>query len=155
MVEKEERDEIDVFTSRRQRIVERPRQRDDVLHRAVFMRASKRSLARALALKVLAVDLAAWPDRARHQLGAVAAAGAHIEHRHAALDAGEGQQLHRIAALIGLAVGVGAVGRGDDGGIVLRQRDLPAPPQQAPRQTPERTGMISHHAAFLPGAKRP
>ena len=44
----------------------------------------------------------------------VAAAGAHIEHRHAAFNPGERQQLHRIAALVDLPVGIGAIGRGDD-----------------------------------------
>src|SRR5205823_529092 len=43
-----------------------------------------------------------------------AAAGAHIEHLHARACAGEGEELHGIAALVDLAVRVAAVGRRHD-----------------------------------------
>ena len=49
-----------------------------------------------------------------HQLGAVAGARSHIEYRHPWLYADERQKLDGIAPLIGLAVGVATVGRGDD-----------------------------------------
>src|SRR5215472_14339068 len=86
----------------------------------VFMRASNRSFARAEVGGVLGVDDAARADGARHQLAAVAAAGSHIEHLHARAYAGEGEELHRISALVDLAVRVAAVGRRHDGGVVRR-----------------------------------
>ena len=48
------------------------------------------------------------------------AVGSHIEHLHARAYAGEGEELHRIAALVDLAVRVAAVGRRHDGGVVRR-----------------------------------
>src|SRR5262249_38111586 len=56
----------------------------------------------------------------RHQLAAVATAGAHIEHLHARAYPSEGEELHRIAALVDLAIRVAAVGRRHDGGVVRR-----------------------------------
>ncbi len=66
--------------------------------------------------------MAGRADRAGHQFGAVAGAGAHIEHLHAGLHADEREQLYRIAALVGLAVGIAAIGRGHDRVVVLRPR---------------------------------
>ena len=87
----------------------------------VFSRASNRRL-RALAdvRGILTVDDAARGYRARHQFRAVAAARAHIEHLHAGMRAGEGQELDRVAPLVGLHVRFGAVGRGDNGGVIGR-----------------------------------
>ena len=87
----------------------------------VFSRASNRRL-RALAdvRGILTVDDATRCNRARHQFRAVAAARAHIEHLHAGMRAGEGQELDRVAPLVGLHVRFGAVGRGNDGGVIGR-----------------------------------
>ncbi len=68
----------------------------------------------------LAVHLAVRRHRARHQFGRVAAAGTHIEHLHAGRRAGEFEQRQRIAALVGFAVGVAAIGRGDQGCVIRR-----------------------------------
>jgi len=69
---------------------------------------------------ILTVDHAAWGNRARDQFRAVAAARAHIEHLHAGMRAGECEQLDGVAPLVGLQVRFGAVGRGDDRGVIGR-----------------------------------
>src|SRR5262249_45250133 len=104
---------------------------------------------RAGAGGVLGVGDAACRDRARHQLGAVAAAGSHIEHLHARAYAGEGEKLHRIAAPVDLAVGVAALGRRHDGGIVRRAlRDRGGPSEGEKHNTSERAHRCtSAHAA--------
>jgi hypothetical protein len=68
----------------------------------------------------LTVRLAVRRHRARHQFGRVTAAGAHIEHRHAGARAGEFEQRQRVAALVGLAIGVAAIGRGKQRGVIGR-----------------------------------
>ena len=119
VVVEEEGDEVQIARIGRQRVVERPRQHDDVLHRrGLHARLDPLLRPAAEVGRVLPIDLAARARCARHQLGAVAAACAHIEHLHARAHAGEGKELHRIAALVGLAVGVAAVGRSHDGGVV-------------------------------------
>ena len=87
----------------------------------VFSRASNRRL-RALAdvRGILTVDDAARGYRTRDQFRAVAAARAHIEYLYAGMRAGEGQELDRVAPLVGLYVRFGAVGRGDEGGVIGR-----------------------------------
>src|SRR5262249_20981132 len=69
---------------------------------------------------ILTVDDATRCNRARHQFRAVAAARAHIEHLHVGMRTGEGQELDRVAPLVGLHVRFGAVGRGNDGGVIGR-----------------------------------
>ena len=77
------------------------------------LRARRRASAPA-ARGVCAVDAAARPDGARQQLGRVAAAGADVEHHHAGPHADEGEHLDRLAAHVVAAIGVAAVGAGDD-----------------------------------------
>ena len=77
--------------------------------------------------RVLRPHRAGRTDRACEQFGRVAGIGFHIEHLHAFRDAGEGQHLGGLAALIGLPVGIAAVRGGDDRLIVrgfaaLRER---------------------------------
>ncbi len=78
---------------------------------------TKRSITAA---EVLRKDLAGRTDHARQKFGGVAGAGLHIQHLHPGLDPGEGQKLHRLAARVRLAIGVGAVGGGDHGGVIRR-----------------------------------
>ena len=131
---------------RRQRIVERARQRDDVLHRVGLHARLETLLGAGAGLEILAIDLAARPDRARHQLGAVAAAGAHIEHRHAGLHAGE-----RQAASPDRGAGRSA-GRRRRDRARRRSRRSPAPTMApAPRpatQTASATIACQQHSAF-------
>jgi len=49
--------------------------------------------------------------RPRHQFAGVAAARAHIEHLHARTRCGKGEERRRIAAFVGVAVSIAAVGR--------------------------------------------
>src|SRR5262249_1513614 len=67
---------------------------------------------------VLSINDAARAHGACHEFRAVAAARAHIEDLHAHAYPGEGQELDRIAALIGLAVRVAAIGRRDQGVVI-------------------------------------
>src|SRR5262245_817562 len=140
VIKEKERDEVEIARVGGQRVVERPRQRDDLRHRRrLHARLEALLRARAEVDGVLGVDDAACPDRARHQLGAVAAAGSHIEHLHARAYAGEVEKLHRIAALVDLAVGVAAVGRRHDGGVVRRAlRDCGGPSEGEKHNTSER-----------------
>ena len=81
------------------------------------------------------------------------AARAHIEHRHAAFNPGERQQLHRIAALVDLPVGIGAIGRGDDRRIILGLRCDGSRQQPRQRQTnsrQQRYPMRARHMRSLP-----
>jgi hypothetical protein len=137
VVVEEERDEIEITHVRRQRIVERPHQQGDVVHRR-RLHARLETLLRAHVGigGILAVDLAGCPDRARHQFRAVAAADAHIEHGHPGAHAGEGQKLDRVAPPVGLAVGVAAIGRGDDRGVILRRRRVRRRLQRGERKEP-------------------
>ncbi len=121
VIEEEERDEVEVVHVSRHRIVERPRDGDDVLGPRRLQPRLEACL-RALVLigGVLAVHRTTRRHRARHQFRAVAAAGPHIEHLHPRARGREVEQLERIAALVGRPVGIAAIGRGNDGGIVGR-----------------------------------
>ena len=70
--------------------------------------------------RILRKDDAVRRHRARHQFAAVAAAGAHIEHLHAGTRRGKSEERRRIAALVGVAVGVAAVGRRKQAGVIRR-----------------------------------
>src|SRR5262249_34995473 len=68
--------------------------------------------------RILRIDSPAWRHSARHEFRAVAPACAHIEHLHAGTRPAEDEQLERVAPVVGLSVGIGAIGRSDDRGIV-------------------------------------
>ena len=119
VVEKEKGDEIEIAHFRRRRIVERPEQRRHALHRRrLHARIEIRFRLLEQVRHVLRIDRAVGRHRTCHQLGRVAAAGAHIEHLHPRPRARERKELRRIASLVDVAVGVPAVGRRDDRGIV-------------------------------------
>jgi hypothetical protein len=94
----------------------------DVLHHGLFGTDIELVLHKAFdhGRRVLRIDRARGSHRARQKFGGIAGAGFHIQHLHAGLDLGEGEQFCRLAARVGLAVGLGAIGGGDDGGIVRR-----------------------------------
>src|SRR6516164_934964 len=62
---------------------------------------------------------------ARHQLGAVAAAGAHIEHLHSWANPGKFQKGQRIAPFVGLPVHGAAIRRRNKMDIIGRLRPRP------------------------------
>ena len=118
MIAEQERDEIEVVQRGPRHFVER---RDQILDIGHGRRGHARGeLVRGLV--VLGIHLAVRRHRARQQFGAVAGAGGHIEHLPARLRRHEAQQLDRIALGVGLAVGLAAVGGGDQRRIVLRTR---------------------------------
>src|SRR5262245_35812024 len=152
VVKEKESDEVEITHVGGQRVVERPRQHDDLRHRRRFHARLEALLrARAEVDGVLGVDDAAGADCARHQLGAVAAAGSHIEHLHARARAGEGKQLRRISALVDLAIRVAAVGRRHDGAVTRRAlRD-----RRGPRSDEERNrGEHAHRYTSARAAAR-
>ena len=122
VIGEEEGDQVEARDIGRDRIVEIPDHMHDVLHRRLLGADIELVLDEAFdhGGGILRVDDAGRPDGARQQFGAVAGAGLHIQHLHPGLDAGEGEHLGRLAALVGLPVGIGAVGGGDDGLIVRR-----------------------------------
>jgi hypothetical protein len=114
VVVEQERDQVEILHARRSRIVERRGVGDDVLHcrRRHASREGGLGPLREVA-RILREHDAVRRHRARHQFAAVAAAGAHIEHLHARTRGGKSEERCRVAALVGLPVGVAAVGRGE------------------------------------------
>jgi hypothetical protein len=103
----------------RHRAVEGLRDRDDVGSDRLFQPLGERGAGRARRLRV---DATAGRDRAREQLGRVAAAGADVEHDHAGPHADERQHLDRLSAHVVAAVGLAAIAGGDDR-LDLRPRE--------------------------------
>src|SRR6516225_8579446 len=75
--------------------------------------------------RVLAIHNAVRRDGARHQLGAVAGAGAHIEHLHSWANPSKFQKGQRIAPFVGLPVRGAAIRRRNKLDIIGRLRPRP------------------------------
>ena len=120
VIGEEECNQIQSADLGRDRIVEIPDDMHDILHRGLLRADIELVLDEPLddTSGILCVDHAGRRHRARQQLGAVTGVRLHIQNLHALLDAGKGEHPGRLAPLIGLPVGIAAVGRGDDRLIV-------------------------------------
>ena len=109
--------------SARQRVVELAIDPDHVAHRRTRQPLAPGLLGEPVEdeAAVLTVDLALRADGASQQLRRVAAAGAELGDAHSGTDAGECEQLVRLAPRIERAVGGGAIGRRHDGGVGRRR----------------------------------
>src|SRR6516162_6237335 len=123
VVVEEKRDEIEIVDARRDRIIERPDIRHYVFHgRRLQPRLEGRLRLFAEIRRVLAIHNAVRRDGARHQLGAVTAAGAHIEHFHSWANPSKFQKGQRIAPFVGLLVRGAAIRRRNKLDIIGRLR---------------------------------
>ena len=123
MIAEEEGDEIEIADARRHRIVERPDVGDDILHRRMLHPLVHIGLGGGAHVRgVLRIDDAVRRGTPGHQLGAVSRTGRHVDHLPSRQHARESQELHGLAPSVILAVGIGSVRRGNDGGIVRRRR---------------------------------
>ena len=113
MVIEQERDQVEILHAGRNRIVERRGVGNNILHRRRRHARLEGGLgAVGEVARILRKHDAVRRHRARHQFAAVAAAGAHIEHLHAGTRRSKSEKWRRVAALVGLPVGLAAVGRG-------------------------------------------
>jgi hypothetical protein len=122
VVVEQEGDQVEVRHARRNRIVERRGIGDRILHRRRRQPRLERGLGALAEIgRILRKHDPVRRHRLRHQFAAVAAAGAHIEHLHARARRGKSEEGRRIAAFIGVAISIAAVGRGEQACVIRRR----------------------------------